>query len=442
MTAPLVGDRAPSGRSPFPPPRHLGFRSVVHINEKGGHFGGTEEYIELMTAALAGVGVRSHLVCGTIGGTIAPGFDSVQVVAGLGSRQTLARSGDEVAAAVARIDADVIYLHNVFDSAIVVALAALEHRGPLVWYVHDHYPTCLTELRWRRDHGACRQRLGEGCLVAIADGRCVQRHADRHFDANDLRRRESLSRSLALVDQIVVVSWYMRAVLADAEPGLVDRIQVLPRPIRIGDATARRHRTSNDAAVVTFAGRITPEKGLAVVLEAVAAIRTDVPIELRIAGVVEHPAYWSHCQQMAHKAMEMNPELRVTVLGDLGYEATDELLRHSDIVTVPSQWPEPLGAVALEAMSSGAAVVASDIGGLVTYLTDGHNGRLVTADDPAAWTSAIETLVRRPDQAQRLGHQASLDVGRLTTEAHLDALADVIRTARKDLADSARAPSS
>ncbi|MDQ3738130.1 MAG: glycosyltransferase family 4 protein [Actinomycetota bacterium] len=438
MTAPLVGDRAPSGGPPFPSPRHLGFRSIIHVNEKGGHFGGTEEYIDLLTAALARVGVRSHLVCGTIGGALAPELDSVQVVPGLASRTTVARTADDVAAAVARVDADVIYLHNVFDPAIVQALATLEHRRPLVWYVHDHYPTCLTELRWRRDHGACRQRLGKTCLDAIAEGRCVLRHADRSLGTEDLRQRESLSRSLALVDQIVVVSWYMRSVLADAEPGLVERIHVLPRPIRTSRAgRVRRHRAANEPAVVTFAGRITPEKGLAVVLEAVAAIRHPAPVDLRIAGVVEHPAYWSECQLMARRAMDVNPRARVTVLGELSYEATDELLRQSDIVTVPSQWPEPLGAVALEAMAAGAAVVASDIGGLGTYLNDGSNGRLVTADDPAAWTSAIETLVQRPDEARRLGHQASLDAGALTTEAHLDALEGVIRAIRRDLAGSA-----
>ena len=57
------------------------------------------------------------------------------------------------------------------------------------------------------------------------------------------------------------------------------------------------------------------------------------------------------------------PRLTITVLGHLDYDGTDELFRQADIVTVPSQWPEPLGAVALEAMSAGAAVVAASIGG-------------------------------------------------------------------------------
>ena len=75
--------------------------------------------------------------------------------------------------------------------------------------------------------------------------------------------------------------------------------------------------------------------------------------------------------------MAANPHLSVTYLGHLDYAATDDLFRQSDIVAIPSQWPEPLGAVAIEAMSAGAAVVASNIGGLDTALVDNHNGLLV-----------------------------------------------------------------
>ena len=58
----------------------------MHVNEKGGSFGGTEEYIALMTSALAARGVRSHLVCGVVSGTLPPDLESVHVVEGLASR--------------------------------------------------------------------------------------------------------------------------------------------------------------------------------------------------------------------------------------------------------------------------------------------------------------------------------------------------------------------
>ena len=311
---------------------------------------------------------------------------------------------------------------------MVSALAALENRGPLIWYVHDHYLTCLSELRWRRDVQSCPHRLGAGCLVAIGRGQCVLRYPDRSVGVNELRDRLLLSRSLGDADDIVVVSEYMRSLLADAQPHLAERIHLVPRPIReLGAPRSRPREQPGDPIVITFAGRIAPEKGLAVLIEALGAVRASGPIELRIAGVVEHDAYWSDCQRIERAAIATNPHLTVTHLGHLAYSATDDLFQQSDIVTVPSQWPEPLGAVALEAMSSGAAVIASNIGGLDTALVDNHNGLLIDPPNVAAWTAAIEALLNRPERARQLGAQAHRDVAGGTTVRHLDALERIVR---------------
>jgi len=161
----------------------------VHVNEKGGSFGGTEEYIALLTSGLSARGARSHLVCGVIAGELPTDLSSVHIVEGLASRQTQQDTGGQLAGVIAALDPDVIYLHNVFDAAAVAAVAALPGRGPLIWYVHDHYVTCLSELRWRRDIGSCQQRLGHDCLVTIANGSCVLRYPDRDLDEATLDER-------------------------------------------------------------------------------------------------------------------------------------------------------------------------------------------------------------------------------------------------------------
>jgi len=421
------------GREYAPTPaRSFDFRSIVHVNEKGGCFGGTEEYIALLSSALARRGVRSHLVCGLVTGVLPSHLSSVHVVEGLASRRSAARTGDELARVIAGLDPDVIYLHNLFDPAAVTAVATLVDRGPLIWYVHDHYLTCLSELRWRRDLGSCPQRLGADCLVAIDEGLCVLRYPDRSPGADELGERLALSRSLAEVDGIVVVSEYMRSLLADAEPDLAERIHLVQRPIR--DLVAPGYRARDrpgDPAVITFAGRITPEKGLAVLIEALRGVQGSGPIELRVAGIVEHAPYWSRCERIHATAMAANPRLTMTYLGHLDYSATDDLFRQSDIVAIPSQWPEPLGAVAIEAMSAGAAVIASKIGGLDTHLVDGHNGLLIDPADVPAWSAAIKTLLHRPERARQLGAQAHRDTAHITASVHLQALDRIIAQARR-----------
>jgi len=419
------------------------FRSIVHVNEKGGPFGGTEEYLALVTSELASRGVTSHLVCGFLAGEVPSELESVEVVEGLGSRKIGTHTAAELVDVIGRLEPDVTYLHNLFDPAVVSELAAMPGRGALVWYVHDHYLTCLSELRWRRDHpGACRERLGAGCLDHINAGRCVLRFPERPLGDVELSTRAALSRTLSEVDAVIVVSPYMRMLIAQAEPASTDRIHWLPRPIRpFGPRRPRRRRSAADPAVVTFAGRITPEKGLALLIEALATVTAEGPIELRIAGVVEHAGYWEDCRGLLHDAVGRNPKLRVSSLGHLDYPTTDELLRVSDIVAVPSRWPEPLGAVALEAMSAGAAVVASGIGGLDTWLVDGRNGLLVEPSDRSAWAEAIGSLLNDPARAEELGTRAHHDVRGLTAEAHVAALDKVVRRAlRRGAPSSPRRP--
>ena len=76
------------------PPRTLAFGSIVHVNEKGGCFGGTEEYIALLASELAGRGVRSHLVCGLVTGVLPADLSSVHIVEGLASRRPRPGTGE------------------------------------------------------------------------------------------------------------------------------------------------------------------------------------------------------------------------------------------------------------------------------------------------------------------------------------------------------------
>ena len=63
MTAP-VNVQPFRGDRPWRRDRDLTFGSIVHINEKDGSSESTEQYIALVTSALASCGVRSHLASG------------------------------------------------------------------------------------------------------------------------------------------------------------------------------------------------------------------------------------------------------------------------------------------------------------------------------------------------------------------------------------------
>ena len=69
-------------------------QSILHINEKGGKFGGTEEYIASLTQLLSGLGIRSHLIYEHLHGTLPEKLESHQKIPGLGNRDGDAEVGD------------------------------------------------------------------------------------------------------------------------------------------------------------------------------------------------------------------------------------------------------------------------------------------------------------------------------------------------------------
>ncbi len=70
---------------------------------------------------------------------------------------------------------------------------------------------------------------------------------------------------------------------------------------------------------------------------------------------------------------------------------------------VPSVWPDPCPTVAMEAMSVGRPVVASDIGGLRDLVDHEATGLLLPPDDPAALCDGLARLLPDADLRARMG---------------------------------------
>jgi glycosyltransferase involved in cell wall biosynthesis len=77
------------------------------------------------------------------------------------------------------------------------------------------------------------------------------------------------------------------------------------------------------------------------------------------------------------------------------------------VFVLPSRH-EPFGIVNLEAMASARPVVASAVGGVPEFITDGETGLLVPAEDSAALCDALRRIVTDPSLAQGLATRARL----------------------------------
>jgi glycosyltransferase involved in cell wall biosynthesis len=150
--------------------------------------------------------------------------------------------------------------------------------------------------------------------------------------------------------------------------------------------------------VVLAAGRLSPEKGFGVLVEAAATICRDIPG----AGVV----------LFGEGALRTELEKRVAELGLAGRVVMpgfrtdlDSLIGAADVVVLPS-FTEGLPNVALEASAAGVPVVATAVGGTPEVVRDGETGYLVPAGQPAAIAAKVGQLLRDPALRAQFGAAA------------------------------------
>ncbi|HSF08584.1 MAG TPA: glycosyltransferase family 4 protein [Nitrospirales bacterium] len=152
---------------------------------------------------------------------------------------------------------------------------------------------------------------------------------------------------------------------------------------------------------VVFAGRLTREKGVDVLLRAFGSLRHKVPnAKLMIAG--------SGHEQAALKTLvqDLGLEEAVSMPGRLNRNDLENLSKTAWVQAVPSRWAEPFGLVAAEAMMQGRAVVASATGGLQEIIEHGRTGFLVPPDDTEALAEKLSVLLLDQRLAETMGNAA------------------------------------
>jgi glycosyltransferase involved in cell wall biosynthesis len=141
---------------------------------------------------------------------------------------------------------------------------------------------------------------------------------------------------------------------------------------------------SDEPFIVLFFGRVDPEKGVDVLVEAVSGLGGGGrPIELLIVGPQPDEAFARQLTEAPDVRIRLLP-MRSDVVGPL---------HAADVVVVPSVYAEPFGRVVIEALSTGRPVIASSIGGIPEILTGDFARFLVPAGDVTALTRKLGELL-------------------------------------------------
>jgi len=235
-------------------------------------------------------------------------------------------------------------------------------------------------------------------------------------------------------DRVIAVSKGMKDDILKCYTIPEDRIRVIhngidpdeykPTP---GNDARRRYGIGDD--YVLFVGRMSRQKGIVHLLDAVAHLPEDTQVVL-CAGAPD-------TEEIEREVVERAEGKRNVVLirEMVPKDRLIELYTNARVFCCPSVY-EPFGIINLEAMACETPVVASAVGGIPEVVVDGETGFLVRPGDPEALAKAINTLLANPELARSFGK-----AGRRRVEAQFswDSIARQTRDLYAELVASGQA---
>lgn len=222
---------------------------------------------------------------------------------------------------------------------------------------------------------------------------------------------------------IVVPSEFMRGLLLK-EGFMAGRVHKVPLFTIL--PSAETVRLPHEPHTIFCAARLTPEKGIHLLLEAI----KDLPqARLIVAGA------GPECIRLETMAGQYGLLNRVTFTGWLDPAAVASYIDRAGIVVVPSVWPEPFGLVGIEAMAHARPVVAFGVGGIREWLSHEKTGLLVPPADVDALRASLLRLLNDPDRASQMGRDGRAAAeARFTASTYLKALLPVLSSTVRDRA--------
>jgi glycosyltransferase involved in cell wall biosynthesis len=247
------------------------------------------------------------------------------------------------------------HLHNHFpDSSGTVAMLAAELAG-IGFSFTMHGAEILRDVdKWRLDEKVARARFG------------------------------------------VSVSWYGRAQAMLVSPSASwAKLHVVHCGVDLADHSPRVHTA--DGRHVVFVGRLDEIKGLPVLLDAIAAVRRELP-DIRLTLVGDGPA----AERLRQRAAALGLADVVQFAGHADQAGVRAHLADADVFVLPSFF-EGIPVSLMEAMASGVPVVASNLPGIAELVADGVSGHLVPAGDTDGFAARLGELLADHELRTRMG---------------------------------------
>lgn len=253
-------------------------------------------------------------------------------------------------------------------------------------------------------------------------------------------------------DAIIAVSEGTKADILRVYPVPPERVHVIYNGIDLNEyrktgstSALASYGVDADTPYILFVGRITRQKGVTHLVDAIRFLPSDTQVVL-CAGAPDTPEIAAEMREKVEEARKSHPRI-VWIEKMISKPEVIQLYSHARIFCCPSVY-EPFGIINLEAMACGAAVVAAATGGIKEVVVNDETGYLVPFEPDTVTgfptqpeqfardlAARLSELLNDPEKCKRFG-----EAGRRRAEQKFSwsAIADQTIQLYQSLIDAAR----
>lgn len=301
-----------------------------------------------------------------------------------------------------------------FNTPRVIESMAREFPGdePVIIHAHDFKNALLAVRAKRRLRNVRKVKIVvTRHLIKPAKSDFINKYVYRNIDAiifiSDIVRNEFLC-SNPVIDPRKLHTVY-NSIYNPPIPDSTDRI-----------SSGMPSEPDENRVNLLFMGRISKEKGVELLLHALALVRSHDWF-LKIGGTGE-PEYVNSLKSLANS---LGLTERIEWLGYVSdiWEEIDK----ADVGLMPSVWREPFGLTILEFLSQGKPMVTTDHGAQREILTDGVDS-LLAHPEPKDFSLALDKIITNKALRSNLGQNALATFHRFDYETFFSKIADIYRS--------------
>jgi glycosyltransferase involved in cell wall biosynthesis len=311
----------------------------------------------------------------------------------------------EIAALIRRERPDLVHVHNTFVMISPSIYSACREAGvPVVQTLHNYRLFC-PEGNFLRAGEVCEKCLDKTLACGVVYG-CYRGSRISTAAVAVMLAYHRNRHTLDAINSFIALSQFARNKFVQA--GLPANKMVVKPNFVYPDPGIRR----STGEYVLYAGRLSEEKGVDVLLDAWKQLRQ--PIKLQIIGDGPLNARLSTCR-------EQDP--RITFLGRLPRTEVLAAMKGARLLVLPSTCYENFPMSIAEAYACGLPVIASDLGTVPELVESGRNGLLFRAGDAGELAESIVWAWRHPEELVRMGKECRADYElKYTPEANYESL--------------------